>query len=53
LEFIRREKDKDQTLDQYKSSLSSISYVEVQKKQLQVIEAGDDLLVKSTVRYIF
>jgi hypothetical protein len=48
LESVR--KGKESTLDQYKSALGSVSYSEVQKKQLQIMEAGDDLLMKDTVR---
>jgi hypothetical protein len=49
LETIRKEKES--SIDGYKSGLTSISYAEVQKKQLQIMEAGDDLLVKLPVRY--
>jgi len=48
LESIR--KGKESTLDSYKSALGSVSYADVQKKQLQIMEAGDDLLMKDTVR---
>lgn len=43
-------KKKEPSFDQYKSGLASISYTDLQKKQLQVMEAGDDLLMKSTVK---
>ena len=48
LDSIRKEKES--TLDSYKSALGSVSYTEVQKKQLQIMEAGDDLLMKDTVK---
>ena len=37
-------------MDQYKSAFSSFTYADLQKKQLQIMEAGDDLFVKETVR---
>jgi len=49
LDSIRKEKES--TLDSYKSALGSVSYTEVQKKQLQIMEAGDDLLMKDTVKW--